>query len=303
MTASASGPLVLPKIYDGRNKTFWLLGWYHHHEAKNQPATMAVPSTEMLNGDFSFNGLGYPIYDPASTRLENGTWGRDPIPNNRIPLSSFDPVATKFLSFGPWAPPNRPGIVSASGVTENVELTGWKHAFHYRLDIKVDHQISPSHRFFVRYNWLPDNSKARGSDVLLPYLVSSMVPAPGAARSVVFSDMLMLSTTLINEFRISMNRLESKRTSDTVNQGWAAKLGVPNVGPQTYPEFANLGYVVSPGGAAKGVAEEFTMMESLLKQTGRHTLKVGWETTRSRTNNSNADLPSGSYTFGGTDFP
>jgi hypothetical protein len=56
-----SGPVYLPKLYDGRNKTFFLYGWSRHHEKYDQQVFATVPTPEMLNGDFSFGGIGYPI--------------------------------------------------------------------------------------------------------------------------------------------------------------------------------------------------------------------------------------------------
>ena len=52
----------------------------------------------MLAGDFSFEGRGLPLYDPDTTRQDaTGRWIRDPLPNNRIPTSRFDPAARNFL--------------------------------------------------------------------------------------------------------------------------------------------------------------------------------------------------------------
>ena len=60
LAALVSGPVYIPKLYDGRNKTFFLFGWSRHHEKYNQQVFADVPTPDMLNGDFSFGGLGYP---------------------------------------------------------------------------------------------------------------------------------------------------------------------------------------------------------------------------------------------------
>jgi hypothetical protein len=306
MAATVSGPVVLPRIYDGRNKTFFLLGWYRHHEGAADSTTSQVPTGEMLNGDFSFNGRGYPIYDPYSTRLENGAWVRDPFPNNRIPVSLFDPVAKNFLSHNPWKKPNMPGIVQASGVTENLAFPRWKHPFLTRFDAKVDHQVSPAHKFFVRWNYDREREKSReGNDIIFDWnlIIPGMIYRPNTTYSGAFSDTLTISPTTINEFRASMNRRTTMRAPEAQGQGWAGKLGIPNTLPDTFPVFANLGFGASPGGSSLSIAEEFTMSENLLKVVGQHTFKLGWEVSRSRANNRSQDLPSGTYYFGGTDFP
>ena len=66
MSANISGPVVIPKLYDGRNKTFFLWGFQRHHEKASENNDVDVPSPAMLAGDFSFGGIGDPIYDPAS---------------------------------------------------------------------------------------------------------------------------------------------------------------------------------------------------------------------------------------------
>jgi hypothetical protein len=78
-----SGPVILPKLYKGNNKTFWLAGWEQHFEnAGTAGARTNVPTEAMYNGDFSFGGQTsprpLPIYNPFSTRLEGNTWVRDP---------------------------------------------------------------------------------------------------------------------------------------------------------------------------------------------------------------------------------
>ncbi len=306
LQASASGPVVLPKIYDGRNKTFWMFGWYRHHERASDTQTTQVPTPEMLNGDFTFNGLGYPIYDPFSARLENGAWVRDPIPGNKISPSSFDPVAKNFLGYGPWKQPNQAGYIQASGPRENLAVLRWKRVFMTRTNTKVDHQISPAHKFFVRYNWIRKYQKAReGDQISLAWdlITPGFVPAADYTTSYGFSDTYTISASTVNEFRVSMNRNTVYRRPASEGQGWAGKLGIPNVTPDHFPEFANLGFGVSPGSYSHLAAEEFTISENLLKVTGQHTFKMGWEVSRARSNNYNQDRSSGTYNFGGTDFP
>src|SRR3989442_552942 len=119
LASLVSGPVYFPKLYDGRNKTFFLFGWSRHHEKYNQQVFADVPTPDMLNGDFSFGGKGYPTYDPVSTVQDaGGNWLRTPFAGNIVPKSRFDPVATKFLSNGPWNAPNNlggGGIITATG--------------------------------------------------------------------------------------------------------------------------------------------------------------------------------------------
>jgi hypothetical protein len=103
----ASAPLVIPKLYNGRNKTFWLSDYAINHEHTINQTVGTVPTAAMLNGDFSFAdapGGGLPIYNPFSTRQVGSTYTSDPLPGNVVPKSLFDPVAVKFLALGIWEP-------------------------------------------------------------------------------------------------------------------------------------------------------------------------------------------------------
>jgi hypothetical protein len=306
LAATLSGPVVLPGLYNGRDRTFFLLGWQRHHEKASETAVTAVPTEAMLNGDFSFNGLGYPIFDPFTTRQVNGEWVRDPFPGNRIPVSMFDPVARNFLNRNPWHRPNQPGYIEAGGPRENFVAATRYRSYRSRMDVKFDQQLSPAHKFFVRYShnwhWVWSN---RGDNIGYAWelLNPAGVPTPTDMGNLAFSDTWTLSPTTINEFRLGATRRIYTRRPESYGQGWAEKLGIPNVPPETFPQFNNLGFAVNPGGLAKSVAEEISLAENFTRVVGRHTLKTGWEVIRSRFNNVEEDRPSGIYNMGGTDYP
>jgi hypothetical protein len=102
------GPVVIPKLYDGRNKTFFMFAGQYLMERQGEPITWSVPTAAELNGDFSYGrpicgtpvvaGCVNQIYDPRTTTFDNGVWSRSPFPGNIIPKSAWDPVATRFLN-------------------------------------------------------------------------------------------------------------------------------------------------------------------------------------------------------------
>ncbi|HEY3838718.1 MAG TPA: carboxypeptidase-like regulatory domain-containing protein, partial [Bryobacteraceae bacterium] len=123
------GPVILPKIYNGRNKTFFFFNFEQFRETQLVNSTFqTVPTADYRNGDFSgaiaatgntkigTDPLGRAvleneIYDPTSTRtMTIGSQNyvlRDPFPNNTIPTSMIDPVALKVQNMIPA--PNQPG--------------------------------------------------------------------------------------------------------------------------------------------------------------------------------------------------
>jgi hypothetical protein len=74
LSSLVSGPVYIPKVYKGTNKTFFLFGWSMHREKYNQSVFSSVPTPDELNGNFQFNGVGYPIYDPATITQANGKY-------------------------------------------------------------------------------------------------------------------------------------------------------------------------------------------------------------------------------------
>ena len=111
-----SGPVYFPKIYDGRNRTFFTFSdEYFTQNIINAGALNTVPTTAMRGGNFSAaltgrslgtDPLGRPIlentiYDPATGRVVNGATERDPFPGNIIPVSRMDPVALKIQALMP----------------------------------------------------------------------------------------------------------------------------------------------------------------------------------------------------------
>ena len=307
-----SGPVVLPKLYDGRNKTFWLFAMEMHNEHWDGESLVSVPTAAMLGGDFSLPGAPggpYPIYNPFTTRqLANGTWTRDPFTGNQISPTMFDPAVKNFLSHNVWMPPNNTNIMTRSGPSQNLvfDPTDEKIVHRLRWDLKIDHQFTASHRVFLRWSQArhraAGNPAGYGNGLAWTTIDNNPLVSPGGFGNWVFSDMLMIGPTLNNEFRIGANRSKSTTFCPTCDQDWAKQLGIPNVSGATFPYF-NIGYGISSRAASYNVAEDITVQDNRTKVLGRHTLKAGYELIRTRFNVTSAALPSGTYTFGGTELP
>ena len=163
---SFGGPVVIPHVYDGHNKTFFFFAYeeYHNAQTLNQ-GTITVPTAAYRNGDLSSlllgpikdsNGnavldcLGRPmingaVYNPATTRTATCTNGstavvRDPFPNNYIGApSTWDPVAQKVLTYLPT-----PSGATAGQLTNNYPNLQPNNKFQYLTSIKIDHSIGQS---------------------------------------------------------------------------------------------------------------------------------------------------------------
>jgi hypothetical protein len=302
-----SGPLRLPKIYNGKNRTFFLFAYGgHFQKGKAGTSVATVPTEAMYNGDFSFGGQGLPIYNPFTTRQDaTGKWLRDPFPGNVIPTSLIDPVVKNFLARNPWNEPTDPGVLTRTGPTLNRNKTVESFSRRQRWDIKIDHQFSPNHKMFGRYSQAHHRSSRAGYEIELAWsaLGLNAQPIPTDNINGVFSDTLVFGPNRFNDFRVGYNRRAYSLESLTYGQDWANQLGMPNVSPATFPIF-NIGYGLSSSlGRAREVGEDISFQDSFTQIIGRHTIKTGYELLRTRYNSALESLPSGSYTFGGAELP
>jgi len=309
-TAMLHGPVYLPKLYNGKDRTFFLFGFARHNEvAGTSSARRTVPTVEMRNGDFSFGGQTaprpLPIYNPMTTRQDGANWVRDPFPGNIIPKSMFDPVAVSFLSRNPWADPNQAGIPGATGPTENLVVNQPKEIYRTRLDAKIDHQFSASHKAYGR--WSRSIHRAWKGDHLAEFanwreIDPNAQNQPVDHTNIVFADMLILGPTLSNEFRVGFNRRILRETAFTKDGDWARQLGIPNVSGATFPYF-NIGFGLAALPSYHNAGEDIAIQNNVTKITGKHTFKFGYELMRTRYNSKVSALPGGTYNFGGTNAP
>lgn len=306
MGATGGGPIVIPKLYNGKDKTFFFSGFQRHHEKVTETFTGNVPTPEMYAGDFSFGGRGFPIYDPDTTRLVDGVWTRDPFAGNRIPTNRFDGVSRNILGRNPWKAPNDPGTLTPNGPINNLVVPTKGRYYFTRIDTKIDHQFSPNNKLFGRYSHVRHRNPGRYSNELLWTLVDPVVIPKIYQGNIVISDTHTFNPTTINEFRFGLNRRHRTRVPPTQGQGWAKQLGIPNVSDETFPDIRGGGgryYNLGPGGFDEQIAGDYTIQNNLTKIVGKHTLKAGYEVIRTTYDSVVEELPSGIYNMGGTDFP
>jgi len=160
---SISGPVVLPKIYNGKNKTFFLFAYEAIRDARprhdigaSNPNTF-VPTQALKDGNFSgFTGLT--IYDPLTGIVGTGTGAggngcavgdvcRTAFAGNIIPPGRINPVARALLA--QLGSPKQPGLlgnINDSTLTEKTKP-------YDNFTVRVDQNVGQSDRLFVRASW------------------------------------------------------------------------------------------------------------------------------------------------------
>jgi hypothetical protein len=308
MGATAGGVLSIPKIYSGKDRTFFFGGFQRHHEKVTETFIGSVPSPEMYAGDFSFGGRGFPIYDPASTRQDStGAWMREPFPSNVVPANRYDPVIKNILARNPWKAPNDPGTITPSGPTNNLIVPTKGRSYSTRWDGKIDHQFNPKNKIFGRYSLNRNRVLGRISNELLWSLADPVYVPKVDLHNIAISDSHSFGPTTMNEVRFGWNTRIQINDPPTTGGDWARQLGIPNVGPESFPDILNSSggryYNLGPGGYSERRGTDFTFQDNITKIVSKHTLKFGYEIARTTYDSLAQTFSSGRYNLGGTDFP
>ena len=164
------GPVYIPNVYDGRNKTFWFFNFEQLRQSRALPVSVMVPNSAQMNGDFSntyaLSGAPITIYNPYDTYVDEDeaspTFGktlRRPFAGN-----AFNPTATGGLAvdaafaakvLGYYPSPNNPGLLGPNGQytgLANYHIAGSAPLNYNRYDVKIDHNIGSSHRIMFRWS-------------------------------------------------------------------------------------------------------------------------------------------------------
>jgi hypothetical protein len=212
------GPVLLPHIYDGRNRTFFFVDYEGTRIRQGNPDVSTVPTlaqresgytnfTDLMTGQTGSRsdalGRSFPsgtIFDPATTRSVSGGFVRDPFPGNIIPASRLNANAIKLLQLLPT--PNGPGILS------NYTGTPIFQDDTNQFDIRIDQVFSDRDQMFGRYSYSflhrihpgPFPGFADGGDSLVNSNLDDR------SQNAVLGETHSFSPTLVNEFRIGLNR-------------------------------------------------------------------------------------------------
>ena len=284
------GPLRIPKVYDGHNKTFLFYNYDQTLQRVSSIPTLTVPVDAFKAGNFSSATIA--VYDPKTGA---------PFPNNIIPTTRIDPAAAKVMSFLPE--PNTTGIADPqnSRFTNNYINPQTITQTNPRQTGRVDHAVGSSLRIFGSINDWASN--------IPTYLDFSNVldtRAPGGQWGFQAQAGLtdIITPTLVTDIRVGVNRYYYLRQFPTVGTNDQQILGIGT-------ELANLPPNISitswqAMGPANGSVKQNGSTTSQLHGTVTKvfrtmTTKAGFEY---RKNNFNGYSPSGyymgNYTFDGS---
>ncbi|MBI4873025.1 MAG: TonB-dependent receptor [Acidobacteria bacterium] len=166
---SVGGPVVVPGLYNGRNRTFWFYVFEDNRFGVPRQSTSTVPSAAERLGDFSellriSGGSAYQIYDLFTTvAAAGGRFSRQPLAGNIIPKSRLDTVGLNLAALYPL--PNQPGTVDGRN---NFFLSNKAIQKTSQQMLRLDHAFSENHRAFLRLQydfWKENKNETFGTGI------------------------------------------------------------------------------------------------------------------------------------------
>ncbi|MBI5283050.1 MAG: TonB-dependent receptor [Candidatus Solibacter usitatus] len=299
--AMGSGPIIIPKLFNGRNRVFWMLSWESMRQRSADPDVKTFPIPEIRGGDFSqlFNAAGQQvlIYDPTTT-IADGT--RTPFAGNRIPSSRLDPVALKLLTFYPQ--PSAQGTGPAR-INNYPYPSMWRASFDQFVG-RTDVVVNSKNNVFFRYNENPFSEyRAIVFGLGNQAEPSGNTPLLRNGRNVMMNWTSTLTPTMTFDLRAGLNRWEDAGGS-TIGAGYDPKqLGfdpalVAQYKAYQFPYIGLEGYQnIGSNAVSPGIRDTYSAQPNLNKVMGRHFLKMGAEVRQYNRANYGGGYPSGIFSF------
>jgi hypothetical protein len=295
------GPIVLPRIYNGKDNTFFTFNYEGVRNLAPTVGTTTVPTTLMREGIFT--EAPSVVYDPTSYNATSGQ--RTPIaaatcngtaygPGYCIPPSSLNPAAQALLQFMPA--PNLPGTVNNYSYVENVFDSDDQFTF------RVDHNFSDKQRAFIR--------GTRGTDNYLNYDEFNKANGPNTwaqdltAYLFAVGDVWTLSPQTLLQFSYGFARQTNSQVYDNLFKLDASKYGFSNQFTSEQqvvglPGVAISGFQATVAHPADVIFAHYThsLNASVLMLRGRHSLALGYQGEMVLENESGLTAPTGTFAF------
>ncbi len=285
------GPVLIPALYNGRNKTFWLFSYEWTRQRNAISSTALVPSAAERAGDFSgVRQAGFAIVDPFT---------KQPFPNNIIPRDRISRAGQALLDLYP--------LPNSSDPARNYVGTPRRILNNGIPTVRIDHQLRSSDSLFGRFtmNSPYDQGPQQALSAVFPGFDAiqddaNLQASAGWTRT--------FSPSIVNEALIGYVRFRRNRISqDSGKRNWIQELGIqgiptqpltwaaPSVTPAGYPE---VGYS-SNNAVFTWITQSEQVVDNLSIVRGKHTFKTGFTLQNKRMSSTQWGTPNGAYSFSG----
>ncbi len=289
-----SGPIIVPKLYSGKDRTFFMFNYEGYRFNNSTAAWNTLPLPAFDQGNFSallqtqtrFGQTFVPhqLYDPTT---------RNPYPGNIIPMSQADPVAQNMYKYLPKATTG--DVINNRFVTTNNALGADIYT------AKVDHYINQKHKVYGMYSH--DNRPRLSTSTLGEDFTSQWASQSSDYARLAYD--YVISPTVVNHVNAGFSRRYRTENSgeNTYGKDWRTLLGL-NAGQQNtmFPSLSLNAWgpntVVSSNPALSNFADNsWQYDESLNWVKGGHSLKFGFDFRRQQFNTERGQHTGGSFGF------
>ena len=294
--ATLNGPVFLPHLYDGRNRTFFLFSWESYRQIQGQSRLTRVPTELERMGDFSntrdVNGAIIPLKDPYAKGACTAKDQSGCFPNNRIPASRFSPIANLLLPYFPI--PNRPGQANNFRVDANKTDT-W-NSFLTKIDRRFSDRDSVAVRFLRRPGVAGDPFD--GSD-----LGTFGTTTTSAQTMLGLTYTRMFTPVFINEFRVGFIRNAQNGLTRHQGQDIAGELGIPGIlaepAMKGFPRFAarDLAELGDANSNQNWTFNNYQWADTVTWVKARHLIKFGGDIVRAQNFQPSSTNVRGNFAF------
>ncbi|MBI3681097.1 MAG: carboxypeptidase regulatory-like domain-containing protein [Acidobacteria bacterium] len=324
---AVSGPVLIPKLYNGKNKTHFFADYFGLREIRGLTFVNTVPTDLVRNGNFTqyerTPGSLIRVYDPLTTRLNpnfnpgapvsasNSQFLRDPFAGNIIPQNRLNPVGRNVAGVYPL--PNQ------SGNFNNYTINANREVGDNGVTGRLDHRFNEKDSVFVRYQWelytliapqgqanccLPTPPEAAAKFELGPYVAgfqNTRLTTQGAA----LNNTYVFKPNLLYELRLGFARTNPYTVASDYGKNAATSLGIQgvNISPLTsgipgvnVQDFTGLSG--GPGFLPVNPRQTHYQVDNNFFWTlGRHGIKFGQHYIRRQTSPYTNTSPRGTLSF------
>ncbi len=306
---SVSGPVLFPKIYDGRGRTFFSVNFEATRERIARSSLFTVATDKQRLGDFSdlvdSAGQPIPIYDPLTTRpnpnydpsqpisATNLQYLRDQFPNNIIPVNRIDPVAQAAVALYP-----RSNINVGPFLRNNYWINSPFENLADGAIAKLDHRLTEKNQLGFSFNF---SQGVRKSPEFFPGPANSGSPSYNYENgSFSFQDVYTASPRIVWSFRASAAYSATTSFEQDENQNYPQQLGLNGLFSGYFPRFSfGNGYLsIGPSTAIfrdRSYYHNGSASVSITRNS--HTLQFSALGRRSFVNSFSPSYPSGLFSF------
>ena len=307
--ADIGGPIEIPKLYSGRNRTFFFVSYEPLRQYTQISSFSRMATAAERQGDFShsvYNALAnQPIEifqqytaDPSGTGFTNkrisepANTAFPQFANNIIPKSLISPIGQKILMLEPE--PNMPlnSLGQNFSVMRNVRNTDDRYSF------KVDHSLNSNNRLSFRFSQAP----TKGVRFFQGGLAEQVPTDSSTGTNAALSDTAILGSNKVNELRLGFNRsnIARRQTDQQLSVDGFAQFGFPSYLTKGMPQVLNgdaqtQAIASDPGNYE--IDNFFQLTDTLSWTKGKHNIKFGFDFQAPQQDLVNYNNVGGSWTF------